>query len=653
MLSFTLQVILLITAEIRRRKDSGALKVVVWLAYLLADTTAVYTLGHMSITSPASQDQQLMAFWAPFLLLHLGGQDNITAYSIEDNRLWLRHLQSFVIQVIAAGYVLYQSSIVARRTLFRPAAILMFVVGVVKYGERVCALQLACTNNMSRKNYAPITWTGSDDDESPSSMGPYPETFRAHVLLDFPKQMLKGPLPIPPEILESCEWEEMYGVAEMQLSLMHDVFYSKAELIHTWYGYCIRVFSLLATVAALLLFRRLISEEDGYRRADVTATYVLLAGAVVLEITSVLRAMFSTWTYGKLIRRRRYCGCVARALARLALIPLWFRSHAVAMYEICRERAGIGASSRYWSGTMGQHNLIYMCSHCKDSRGSKMARWVGREDWWNMLVYTSSVPVSPHISELLKKQVKQSHNVNKENPDHIRNSRGRATLKRRRPELYEELRWSVDSEFGVSILVWHIATHIYLSWYERKHTRRLSQVTRELSNYMMFLLAERPYMLPDNVGRHDYLGLCYILIHELQCSREDVLYLLQDHGDVVISGQREEAAREFESNTTFDNACRLGVKLISKEVETPDANMVEVISQVWVELLCYASYQCIPESHARQLSNGGEFTTVVALLLEYMEYDILTFESVQDRSEDSMASSDTVQDTCNSVAGSV
>ncbi|KAK1613110.1 hypothetical protein QYE76_036783 [Lolium multiflorum] len=640
MLSFTLQVILLITAEIRRRNDSGALKVVVWLAYLLADTTAIYTLGHMSITSPTSQDQKLMAFWAPFLLLHLGGQDNITAYSIEDNRLWLRHLQSFIIQVIAAGYVLYQSSIVARRTLFRPAAILMFVVGVVKYGERVCALQLACTNNMSRKNYPPVSWTGTDDDESPSSMGPYPETFRAHVLLDFPKQLLKGPLPIPPECLESCEWEEMYGVAEMQLSLMHDVFYSKAELIHTWYGYCIRVFSLLATVAALLLFRRLI-EEDGYRRADVAATYVLLAGAVVLEITSALRAMFSTWTYGKLIRKRRYC--VARALAWLALIPLWFRSHAVAMYEICRERVGIGASSRYWSGTMGQHNFIYMCSHCKDSRGSKMARWVGREDWWNMLVYTSSVPVSPHISEILKKQVKESHNVNKENPDHIRNSRGRAALKRR-PELYEELNWSVDTELRESILVWHIATHIYLNWYETKHARcphHLAQVTGKLSNYMMFLLAERPYMLPDNVGRHGYLALCYILIHELQCLGEDLLSLLRDHGDAVISGQTEDAAREIGSNTTFDNACRLGVKLISKDLESPDANIVELISQVCVELLCYAAYRCLPDSHARQLSNGGELTTVVALLLVYMEYDILTFESVQDRSEDSMASSDT------------
>ncbi|KAM0930276.1 hypothetical protein ACQ4PT_001029 [Festuca glaucescens] len=256
---------------------------------------------------------------------------------------------------------------------------------------------------------------------------------------------------------------------------------------------------------------------------------------------------------------------------------------------------------------------------------------------------TSSVPVLPDISELLKKKVKASQNIDKENPDHIRNSRGRAALKRR-PELYKELDWSVDTELGESILVWHIATHVYLSWYETKHACRLdhlTQVTGKLSNYMMFLLAECPYMLPGNVGRQGYLAPCYILIHELQCLGEDLLGLLGDHGDAVISGQTEEGAREIGSNTTFDNACRLGVKLISKELETPDANMVELISQVWVELLCYAAYRCIPDSHARQLSNGGEFTTVVALLLEYAEYGILSFESMQDTSDDSMAGSDT------------
>ncbi|TXG68676.1 hypothetical protein EZV62_003611 [Acer yangbiense] len=36
-------------------------------------------------------NSELTAFWAPFLLLHLGGPDSITAYALEDNELWLRH----------------------------------------------------------------------------------------------------------------------------------------------------------------------------------------------------------------------------------------------------------------------------------------------------------------------------------------------------------------------------------------------------------------------------------------------------------------------------------------------------------------------------------------------------------------------------------
>ncbi|KAF0918247.1 hypothetical protein E2562_023330 [Oryza meyeriana var. granulata] len=133
LLSFTLQVALLILAEFRRCIDHGVLRVLVSSAYMLADGTAIYVLGHLSATS-RSPEHELMAFWAPFLLLHRGGQDNITAYAIEDNRLWLRHLQTLAVQMAAAGYVLYGSSIVCSHSLLLWAAILMFLVGVVNWG---------------------------------------------------------------------------------------------------------------------------------------------------------------------------------------------------------------------------------------------------------------------------------------------------------------------------------------------------------------------------------------------------------------------------------------------------------------------------------------------------------------------------------------
>lgn len=150
LLSFTTQLVLLVLAEFRRRMDSGVLRAVIWSAYMMADSTATYTLGHLSLTS-RSADHQLMAFWAPFLLLHLGGEDNITAYAIEDNRLWLRHLQALAVQVAAAAYVLYESTVVGTQALLRSAAVLVFVLGVVKYGERVWALKRADISSSGSK----------------------------------------------------------------------------------------------------------------------------------------------------------------------------------------------------------------------------------------------------------------------------------------------------------------------------------------------------------------------------------------------------------------------------------------------------------------------------------------------------------------------
>jgi len=102
LVSFALQVFLLSFAWMRRRSISRALRMVIWLMYLLAEYTATYTLGHMSIGCKAGEHQQLMAFWAPFLLVHLGGQDTITAYAMEDSQLWLRHLLTFAEQAMSS-----------------------------------------------------------------------------------------------------------------------------------------------------------------------------------------------------------------------------------------------------------------------------------------------------------------------------------------------------------------------------------------------------------------------------------------------------------------------------------------------------------------------------------------------------------------------
>ncbi|KAM0846405.1 hypothetical protein ACQ4PT_055691 [Festuca glaucescens] len=105
--SFVLQIFLFVFARTRRRGSSAVLRILLWLAYLMADSTAVYTLGHLSITGSPSE-HRIVVFWAPFLLVHLGSQDTITAYALEDNQLWPRHLLTLGVQASGVSYVLYK-----------------------------------------------------------------------------------------------------------------------------------------------------------------------------------------------------------------------------------------------------------------------------------------------------------------------------------------------------------------------------------------------------------------------------------------------------------------------------------------------------------------------------------------------------------------
>ncbi|KAF0888959.1 hypothetical protein E2562_020177 [Oryza meyeriana var. granulata] len=75
----------------RRRTSSLILSTAVWLAYLSADSVAIFVLGHLAFHAGEPR-HQFMSLWAPFVLVHLGGHDTITAFSRQDNELWVRHL---------------------------------------------------------------------------------------------------------------------------------------------------------------------------------------------------------------------------------------------------------------------------------------------------------------------------------------------------------------------------------------------------------------------------------------------------------------------------------------------------------------------------------------------------------------------------------
>ncbi|RCV39220.1 hypothetical protein SETIT_8G205900v2 [Setaria italica] len=98
----------------RRRSGSRVIMMALWLAYLSADTVAIFVLGHLAV------------------------YDTITAFSKQDNELWTRHLLSLVSQVAMAGYVVSKSSWPDAR--LRAAMVLAFFRGFFKYAGRTLCL---------------------------------------------------------------------------------------------------------------------------------------------------------------------------------------------------------------------------------------------------------------------------------------------------------------------------------------------------------------------------------------------------------------------------------------------------------------------------------------------------------------------------------
>lgn len=125
---------------------------------------------------------------------------------------------------------------------------------------------------------------------------------------------------------------------------MYDILYTKAAVIHNWHGFFIRVFSPLATIIAFVLFQ-LSDNKDGYGRVNVAITYVLLVGAFILDMASLLSALGSTWTCSVLW---------TRGWRRLGHIIMSLRRHVKA-----------ARGNRGWSGSIGQFNLFRFCSRDK------------------------------------------------------------------------------------------------------------------------------------------------------------------------------------------------------------------------------------------------------------------------------------------------
>ncbi|KAK1577863.1 hypothetical protein Q3G72_025478 [Acer saccharum] len=613
--SLILQIILIVLGSRRKFTASLKVRIPVWSAYLIADSVASIALGNLA-TSKADCDDKLsesgnalQAFWAPFLLLHLGGPDTITAYSLEDNGLWLRHFLGLVLQTGVAFYVFLRSWNNAALTFI---AIPMFIAGIIKYGERTFVLR--------------------------SSSSIFKESRLSSILLDLPQECINpassylvqayflfkssaylftnmivdyyGPYELSYPIMYSISAEDAFKMIEAELGFMYDILYTKATIVYSRFGIFFRCISLFSSVSALIIFSTIIDIHT-YPIADISLTYSLLVAAVFLEIYALILFLLSDWTKIWLIiklKTSEYNPTSRKMFLLLSRVFSYFHSATV-----------IGSPKR-WSRSMAQYNLISYC--LKDMSATRIVDFISKPvgiNYW----YLTREDVDPNLQKMIFEQLQDKSKKIICNFDYyydvsqsmyeLLDQRGDYVLNKW--TCLDKFKWSTtELDFDHSLLVWHIATdlcyyHDDLEDSEDNHEFKLHrEISKLLSDYMLYLLVFCPSMLPSGISfERRYKDTCKEIKSAILKSK--VESELASVCKMLLQYEKDDQREGEEGMSVLHLGCRLTNELLQSW---------KMISEVWIDMLTHAANSCAWKEHEQQLTNGGELLTHVSLLMAHL-----------------------------------
>ncbi|KAL6606201.1 hypothetical protein ACP70R_041854 [Stipagrostis hirtigluma subsp. patula] len=621
LLSFILQVFLFFTGSLRQGSTNGLLRGTIWLAYLGADMVAIYALGYLSRhqDNGTVDTHPLVFFWTPFLLIHLGGQDTITAFSMEDNKLWLRHLLNLVLEVSLALYVFWKSTSLRNNVQLLVPALLLFIAGIIKYGERTMALMYGSQNDDRKPGFK------LNDQErilQRVKSDKYHELVYYALVSDqsvqyeyFQRRTAGYKIGEKPSNLDPAGLNDSSLVAKLldvQLSLLYNDIYTKAALLRTRSGILVRFISQLCTVVALVIFAVMGKKQAAsrlYGKADIVITYILFIGGILLEICAVFTVlMASPWTWLWLEDRRyRRLAWISWSLARLPVTrPLW--SGKMGQYS-CVNYMGIKDES----ATLSQKVMSLM---------RKTATAIGVKDVRKKLFWVSKrldcryETVDDKLMECVVREIRTIISEYDEDDDDQQ--------PRQWPHMMpflQKLGSTFVTAFLSAVCQLHIVTEVILASTSADHMKSYSadaiaaaQMCKKLSNYMMYLVTAHP-------DAASLLQVTSIISLELALD----MHLTATTATSTRKNSKDEILRATGDNLKANHG---NYDCFPWSMEQRE-EVIKELAGIWVRLLIYAAGKSRTELHAAQLARGGELLTFVWLLMAQHDLGDVTFNRVE------------------------
>ncbi|KAK8364536.1 hypothetical protein V6Z12_A03G238200 [Gossypium hirsutum] len=639
-LSLVLQFLLVYFGR-KRKKYTGnwvpLIAVIAWLIYLSSDWMATLVLSTL-LRGSYELKEGLIVFWTPFLLWHLGSPYNITAYSLEDNELWLRHFLGMFFQIGEAIYIYvkFQSN-----TALNAMAIPLFIGGVLKYLERIWALRCANPKQLMKYFYsAPKTENLSSSDSVRSEIREMIRTglfdpskkrdFIGNSMITSEVRFLRKvdsacdvfkplftdlPFQISKEFHDEMVYlnpgtrtaAEAFNFVKIELEFLYDLLYTKNPIQHRHHivSLALRCFCFFSLLSVLVAFSVLYPENED-STVDVVVTYMLLLGAVWLESYSFYMHIRSKWTILRYDVREDKMRKLYHRLVQNRL-------------HVIKSKEGIRK--------MAQHDLLEYCVKAKASQFAQILKFIDPGDLLQKFWYATWKEVDIELKKFIYNHLNEKRSkfekgrFKLECLEKILAERGDNVLQEKGFDLDDKDEyWKLKTtDFPRQIFVWHIATSLVYYNDLSKHRRSMlinlaCKSSKSLSDYMMYLVLVRPTMLPkgfsDIVNKETYQQTKRI------SPKKNMKVSMEKFSDALLSFE----FNEFSEIGALWDGIKFARQLQSlvREERWDHEEKWKMISEVWMEMMIYGASRCTWEEHAQQLRHGGELLTHVALIMAHL-----------------------------------
>jgi hypothetical protein len=571
-----------------------------------------------------------------------------TAFAIEDNNLWLRHLLNLLLQVTLALYVFWKSSSWHSTQVLVPG-ILVFVAGIIKYGERTAALRHGNLNNMVIISKRKSTTTNNTsslnsisntngiteqqilicDDALRSAPG-IRMLFARRKTPQVATDLMKIISPSYYDRSSSIRHRDLFRLMDVELGMMYSDVYTKAAVLRTKRGIVFRCISLACTVAALILFFFFTSSSRADHhdttntaagRVDTAITYTLFIGGLVLDICSLLTmVMASPWTWAWLRDQGHHriasmslclvsCDMVSGWLGTTTTRPLW--SNTMGQYRfVCYDD-----DSQPWSSsvpppppTLSERVMGIIRKLVTSEEEKKLFRM-------SKLLETRHVVVDDNVTKCLVEAINDilqssggGDEVHQRQHGEQWECLGQLLLAATQPECTYDF---------VHLICWlHACTEVLLCEAAAvaapgaAAASASADVCRKLSRYMVYLVAVHP-------------------------AGDDLLQVVSSHADkeykswerysnISLRGKQHQIRMgllrlELEAANRGAGCGCSSSRIMASSLPHPEQwqRTLEELKHMWARLLVYAAAKSRPEAHAAELARGGELLTFVWLLLSH------------------------------------